>query len=494
MASIFVGRERELKLLDDLWARQDAQFLILYGRRRVGKTRLLTHWMHHSGARALYWVAEPTSAHVQLRSFSQAVYNFANPQAPAPLDFSYANWDQAWQQLAALASTQRLAFFLDEFTYLLQSDPSLAGKLQNLWDHLLSQRNLLLVISGSHLGMMKRELLSYQAPLYGRATAQLALQPMPFSALRRLFPHYTPAERVTLYAMFGGIPAYWERIDPGLSISQNIRAQLLTPNNLMQAEPLLLLQDFISEPQNYIAILGAIANDARTPKEIADLTGLSNIHVPKYLSVLAEAGFVERRIPVNEHEPSRSGRHHITDPYLRFYYRFLASRQGQLALGVQDQSLAEINRHLVDFIGTHTWEEICREWLLRSSASGGLPFLPDRVGSAWNKQAQVDVAGINWMEKTLFLGECKWSPEAMERKMLVDLVEKAGRIVPKNGQWQVYFLGFARSGWNSAARRYANTLATELPHGENWHALGLRLLSLPEVEEDLWRWTGGAEQ
>lgn len=488
MASKFVGRERELQLLDDLWARPEAQFLILYGRRRVGKTSLLTHWMQRSGVRALYWVAEPTSAHAQLRAFSQAVYNFANPQTPAPAEFSYANWEQAWQQIANLASSHRLAFFLDEFTYLLQSDPSLAGKLQNLWDHLLKERNLLLVISGSHLGMMKRELLSYQAPLYGRATAQLLLQPLPFSALRLLFPHYAPAERVALYAMFGGIPAYWERIDPGLSISQNIRAQLLTPNNLMQAEPRLLLQDFISEPQNYIAILTAIANDARTPKEIADLTGLSNLHVPKYLSVLAEAGFVERRTPVTEHEPSRSGRHHITDPYLRFYYRFLASRQGQLALGVQDLALAEISRHLVDFIGTHTWEELCREWLLRAAGAGVLPFLPDQVGSAWNKQAQLDVVGINWMEKTLILGECKWSPEAMERKVLTNLVEKAALIVPQSGQWRVFFLGFARGGWNSAARRYAETLNQQLPGGANWQTRGMRLLALEEVEDDLGRW------
>ncbi|MBM4461312.1 MAG: ATP-binding protein [Chloroflexi bacterium] len=216
MKPSFVGRETELQLLDRLWARPDATLLILYGRRRVGKTRLLTYWLRQSGGgetgqeqaarRVLYWVAEPSSARDQLRSFSQAVYNFANPQAPAPEDFTYANWQQAWQQVAALAQVERLGLLLDEFTYLLEIDPSIAGQLQNLWDQTLSRSNLFLVICGSHLGMMLRHTLSYQAPLYGRATAQLRLLPLPFGMTARYFPRFDADERVAIYAIWGGIP------------------------------------------------------------------------------------------------------------------------------------------------------------------------------------------------------------------------------------------------------------------------------------------------
>ncbi|MGB4802734.1 MAG: ATP-binding protein, partial [Anaerolineae bacterium] len=331
MNSTFLGREAELNLLDRLWARPNATLLILYGRRRVGKTRLLTYWLQQAGVddsgqpqqgrRVLYWVAEPSSALDQLRSFSQAIYNFANPQAPAPADFTYANWNQAWQQVAALAQRERLALLVDEFTYLLEIDPSIAGQLQNLWDHTLSHTNLFLVICGSHLGMMLRHTLSYQAPLYGRAAAQLRLQPLPFGMTARYFPGFDADERVAIYAIWGGIPAYWERVDVGLSLSDNIRHELLTANNLMQAEPRLLLQDFVSDPHNYVGILRAIANDARTQKEIATFTGLVQGHISQYLSILQEAGFVERRAPVTQVERSRLGRYHITDPYLRFYYR-----------------------------------------------------------------------------------------------------------------------------------------------------------------------------
>ena len=487
----FSGRDQELSLLDSLWEAPGPQFLVLYGRRRVGKTALLTNWIEKTGRRALYWVASPTSALAQLRSFSQAVYNFANPDAPVTDDFTYTSWEQAWRQAVNLARQERLALFVDEFTYLLEVTPGIAGELQNLWDHVLSKTNLLLCLSGSHLGMMRREFLSYQAPLYGRASAQIHLQPLPFGLTRQFFPRYSAIDRVAIYTMFGGIPAYWERVEPNRSVSYNIKTQLLSPNNLMQVEPRLLLQDFISEPHNYMGILTAIAHGNRTPKEIATATGLVNVHIPKYLSVLAEAGFVERRTPVTELSlSSRSGRHHITDPYLRFYFRFLESREGQLALKVQDQALAEISRHMIDFIGTHTWEELCREWVLRAGALKALPFMPDQVGSAWNKSTQIDVAGINTMEKTLILGECKWTRTPVDRPVIEkQIAEKIEKILPKGGKWQIYLLGFSRSGWTSGALAYRDEICQHPIRYENWSTAGMRLLSLDEVDEDLAEWT-----
>jgi AAA+ ATPase superfamily predicted ATPase len=486
----FLDRKRELELLDQLWNSSHAEFLILYGRRRVGKTALLSEWIQRSSQRVLYWVASPNSAATQLRSFSQAIYNFSNPGALAPDVFTYATWEQAFRQVATLTEKERLALFIDEFTYLLEVTSGIAGQLQNLWDHLLNQRNLFLCLSGSHLGMMKREFLSYQAPLYGRASAQLHLQPFHFGSTPRFFPNYPAVDRVAIYAIFGGVPAYWERIDPSKNISQNIRLNLLTPNNLLQAEPRLLLQDFITEPHNYIGILSAIANGAHVSKEIASVTGLPSGHISKYLSVLTDTGFVERRIPVTEREPSRSGRYHITDPYLRFYFRFLESRQEQLALGIQEQALAEISKHMIDFIGTYTWEEICREWTLRAGAAGSLPYLPDRVGSVWMADAQVDVVGFNSMEKTLILGECKWTRTPNNRKAIASLVEeKTEKIIPKQGNWSIFFVGFSRAGWTSGALDYQEQINQQPPAGKNWKASGMLLMELEQLDQDMQRWT-----
>jgi AAA+ ATPase superfamily predicted ATPase len=489
MITEFIGRQKELALLDDLWRSERPEFLILYGRRRVGKTALLTHWMKQTGSRVLYWVASPDSALAQLRSFSQSVYNFAYPAAPAPESFTYASWEQAWQEVARLAEQGRMALFIDEFTYLLEVTPGLVGHLQHFWDQIFQKSNLFLCISGSHLGMMMREVLSYQAPLYGRSTAQMHLRPLPFGITWTAFPKYTAVDRVGLYAIFGGIPAYWQRVEPKKSVSQNIKDLLLTENNVMQSEPRLLLQDFLSDLHNYWAVLTAIANHARTPKEIFTYTGIPNVQVPKYLSVLSEAGFVERQISVTAAANSRTGRYHITDPYLRFYFRFLASREKQLAMGMRDQALAEISRHLIDFTGTHTWEELCREWAIRASAKNELPFLADEVGSAWNPQVQIDVAGINTMEKTLLLGECKWTLSPVGREVLSELIEeKIARIVPVNGFWRVYTLGFSRGGWTDQALAYQRQLERQKITGSNWELLGMRLVNLEQVDQDLERW------
>lgn len=487
----FKGRPRELAALDELWAAPEASFLVLYGRRRVGKTRLLTHWLKQSGARGFYWVAEPTSTFDQLRSFSQALYNFANPDVPAPGDFSYASWAQALQQVGSLARRERLVVIIDEFTYLLDNDPGLAGVLQNAWDHQLGESDFFLILSGSHMGMLQQHVLSYQAPLYGRATQRLHLQPFLYGATSLFFPDYTADERVALYAVFGGIPTYWERIDPSCPIIDNIRSQLLRADNLMQAEPRLLLQDFVREPNNYIAILRAIAAGGRTQKEISVYTGLAQGHVSKYTSVLREAGFVERRTPVTAGKRSRLGRYHITDPYLRFYYRFLSTRKAQFALNIEDPALMEIERQLPPFIGAHTWEEISREWVLRASAAGKLPFLADEVGGAWAHDVQVDVVAFNQSEKTIALGECKWQSQSAGKTVLQDLMAKTSAILPDQRRWRVFYLGFSRQGWTDDAR----ALATEVEAGKNgqgnWSVEGVHLLDLEQVDQDMADWQAG---
>ena len=188
----FRGRESELALIDKLWETQKATLLILYGRRRIGKTRLLTHWRSQRSDQALYWVAEPMSALDQLRSFSQALYNFSQPHAPVPMDITYSNWEQAFWHVAELTRNRRMALLIDEFTYLLDVEPNIVGVLQKAWDHWLKNSNLMLTLSGSQMGLMQKKVLSYKAPLYGRASSHLKLPPLPYGVTREFFPGYSP--------------------------------------------------------------------------------------------------------------------------------------------------------------------------------------------------------------------------------------------------------------------------------------------------------------
>ncbi|MEM7117161.1 MAG: ATP-binding protein [Chloroflexota bacterium] len=483
----FIGRESELELLDGLWTSSKARLLILYGRRRVGKTRLLTHWIKQHKEDGLYWVAEPTSALDQLRSFSRALATFADPEMPPPPDFSYATWEHALRQVALLSRTRRIALFIDEVTYLIDVNPTFVGTLQKAWDMWLSKANLFLAMSGSQMGLMQKELLSYQAPLYGRATAQVQLHPLSFSTSQQFFPQYTPTERVSLYAIFGGIPAYWERLNGQASVMENLSQQLSPSNALMYDEPRILLQDFINDPHNYVGIMRAIAHGAQMMSDICKRTGLSKGHTSKYLSILRDTGFVTRQVPVTENQAkSRRGRYFVTDPYLRFYYRFLAAYQSMLALGEQQEMLQEIERELPQFIEQNTWRELCREWLLRASARKKLPVSVKKVGGDWKRHQAIDVVGLDTDQKHVVLGTCIWDGKAIDSEPLTQLVKQTSSVVPKGDDWHVYYIGFSAHGWTEQARETAR----QISKSPDWHVAGMRLLNLDEVDADLIRWPG----
>jgi AAA+ ATPase superfamily predicted ATPase len=486
----FVGRINELAILDKLWESPDAKLLILYGRRRIGKTRLLVHWLEQRPKRAIYWVAEPSSALHQLRSFSQTIYNFNHPDAPAPRDFAYGNWEQAFGEVARLAKDERLALFIDEVTYLIEVDVSIVGTLQKVWDHSLKNTHIKLALSGSQRGLMEEEIISHKAPLYGRAAAHIELPPLPFGAINKFFPEYGWGDLVHIYSVFGGVPAYWERLDVDASVIENIRTQLLTSNTLMQEEPRLLLQDFISDTHNYVGILQGIAQGVHTQIGLSRYSGLSQGHISKYLSVLRNTGFVERQVPVTEiSRRSRRGRYFITDPYLRFYYRFLSTLQTELALGNPSESLNQIEENFPSFIEKNTWSELCREWLVGASQSGEFETPLESVGAAWHKgSSDIDVVGLNQAERRLVLGVCRWQEQPVGGTTLRDLLEQTSSFVPKKGKWIVDYLGFSASGWTIEAETLAQDVQVSGAAKSNWQSESFKLFNLEDICADLARW------
>ena len=487
----FVGRSRELEVLDNLWASQQARLLILYGRRRVGKTRLLTHWLQLQNKDGLYWVAEPASALTQLRSFSQALMIFIDPGANVPADFTFASWELAFRQLAVHAQTRRVALFIDEVTYLIDVNPDFVGILQKAWDRWLSDANLMLALAGSQMGLMRKHLLDYEAPLHGRATAQMQLPPLPYGTTKEYFPDYNAVERVKLYAMWGGVPAYWERMDPGLPIIENLRRNILPAHAWTIDESRILLQDFITDLHNYVGIMRAIADGQQAISEISERTGLTSSKASFYLSVLRDTGFVARHVPVTQlGTDSRRGRYFVTDPYLRFFYRFMSAYQSKLALGQTQQLLEIIQDELPAFINRNTWQELCREWLLLASAQGEIPIPVEEVGSEWAKSYTVDVAGISDQNRSLILGDSYWRAEPQDLRAVEELVKNTSSIVPaRSDGWSVYFVLFSSGGWTEEAQSQAGQLVSDISQRKRWRAAGIRLLDLKEVDENLVRWS-----
>lgn len=489
----FVGRSRELQVLDNLWQSERAALLILYGRRRVGKTRLLTHWLQQYDGDGFYWVAEPTSGLSQLRSFSQALMAFMDPETDVPRDFTFSTWELAFRQLALYAQNKRVAIFIDEVTYVIDVDPEFVGVLQKVWDRWLSDSNLMLALAGSQMGLMRQHLLDYDAPLYGRATSQMQLPPLPYGATHDYFPDYDAAERVTLYAMWGGVPAYWERLDADLTVVENLRRNILPAHAWMIDESRILLQDFITDLHNYVGILRAIADGQQAMSEISARTGLNSSKASFYLSVLRDTGFVVRDVPITQRDrDSRRGRYFVTDPYLRFFYRFMSASQAKLALGQMEEMLALIQEDLAPFIGDNTWQELCREWVLRASASGELPVDIDDVGSEWAKNYVVDVMAVGDDSADLVLGDCYWREEPVDAAEVNALLKKTAGAVPKSeNTWSITYIIFSAHGWTEAAQAAAAAFVGEeqSSRGKRWRVQDVRLVTLSQIDADLIQWS-----
>jgi len=453
----FHDRQREMALLDNLYARSDGQMFVLYGRRRVGKTALVVHWLESRRHPSLFWTADRTSASAQLRSLSHTIRRYLNPDQAVPTGFTYGSWEIVFDEIARLAETRRLAVVLDEFTYLIEAEPALPSILQRLWDHRLKRSNLLLILTGSHAGMIEREVLAYRSPLYNRATASLHLQPLPFGVLPDFFPDYTAEERAIVYACVGGVPQYLELFLADRPAEWNVE-QLLS-NAMMMDDAGALLRDQLGEPRNYAAVVEAIASGFTRMTEIATMAGLPHSGVGKYLSVLQRLGIVTRDVPatVSRPEQSKQGRYRITDHYLRFYYRFIAPARAALEQGLVQQAWQNIRKHLPEFVGTHIFEELCREWVLRQGDAGRLPFVPRRVGSFWGTgKPQVDVVAINEDEHAILLGECKWTAEPVRKRVVEDFIARAQQVIPfPVEQWRVTYALFSRSGFTDEARRAA---------------------------------------
>jgi AAA+ ATPase superfamily predicted ATPase len=411
----------------------------------------------------VYWVAmRGTPANLRAE-FARAVWRTLAPDAQAP---TFDSWEALFENLIALAGDRRCLVILDEFPWMSEADPSLASRLQNLWDHRLKGTNSVFVLAGSHIGMMSR-LFEYQSPLYGRFSAQLLVKPLPFETLADFMPRYNLERRISTYAVVGGIPAYLELFRDDQTLASNIKTHVMAPTGIFRHEPFFLLSDQVREPRNFISVIRAIGRGWHVLDEIATDTGLPKHQVSAYLDRLQDLRMVERRLPVtippNRRSRSHQGRYHLLDHYHRFHFRFIDPNLDLLEQGRVDQVWQKIGEQFRAFIGGTAFEEICRGWVWRQSDRGKLPFKPEHVGSHWGGGVQVDVAAVNWSERWLLLGECKWGVERTNAQLVRESAERAKRLVQKEFEgWNLHLLFFARGGFTDAARTEAKQQGIEL--------------------------------
>jgi AAA+ ATPase superfamily predicted ATPase len=454
---MFVDRKNELAFLNEILTRSHpgpAQLVLLYGRRRVGKSELLLHWAEQSGIKFVYWEAAKESATMQRAHLFARLLGVPAGSAPA-----FQSWVDLWEAAAKVLGNERQIIILDEVPYAADADPAFLSALQIAWDQHFQRSQTVIVLCGSHVRTMQT-LMSMQSPLFGRMTGQWHLQPLPFSSLAEFFPKWDADERVAVYAVAGGIPAYLNWLNPESDLENNIRKVILNPGGMFLAEPSFLLYDEVRELNHYLAVLKAIGKGAHTLDEISTQCFLPTTSANAYLATLQELYLVERRLPVTVpprlRTKSRSGRYHLSDPYFRFYFRFLAPHLDNPPVK-PDQVLISVSANLRAFVGATAFEELARQWVMRQVASGQIPFRPEAIGSHWNRKVQVDVVALNWQTHDILVGECKWGTDRVDRQVVRELIKEKTPLVvkdlPEAGVgWKVHYALFGRKGFTPAAR------------------------------------------
>ena len=453
---MFVGRVDELETLEELYAKEGFQMVVVYGRRRVGKTTLLDQFSRDK--RPLYFTAQEESSVLNLRRFSEAAYaRFGIPKSAG----AFGSWVDALEFVADQATRQQepLLFVFDEFPYAATADPSLPSALQIAIDHGLKQTNCCLVLCGSNEGFMEGKVLGSKSPLFGRRTAQIRLKPFDYEDAMHMLPSEGPEECLRYYATFGGTPYYLEQISHDLSYEQNVTKLFFRTSGLLYSEPSMLLRQELREPALYNSVLAAIAHGATVPKAIAERAGVARESVGQYLKTLLSLGIVERSVPFGESPgSSRRSLYSIADPFFAFWYRFVGPSAEAVELGAgRAVAMGVCNGQSLPTYEGAQFERVCREWVARQNREAQLPFLATSFGRWWGpdpalrEQVDIDLVAANATTRQIACGECKWRSAFDETQAIETLRHRAELI---RGGWQErYFYLFTKGDVSAGTRK-----------------------------------------
>jgi AAA+ ATPase superfamily predicted ATPase len=441
---MFLGRERELQELNNLYGQAKFQMFILYGRRRVGKTTLLKEFCKDKPA--IFYAAEQSNEKLNLEKFSATVFHHFGEKNMAP----FISWEMAFDYIVARQKDEQLILVLDEFPYLADINPGLLSILQHLIDHKLQNSKLFIILCGSYVSFMENEVLGAKSPLFGRRTSQLRLLPFNYQQSAAFLRKFAQVDKLILYSIYGGTALYLSKIDAHQDVAGNVEAAFLNPMGYLYEEPLLLLKQEVQEPGVYFALLEAIAGGAVRVHEIAAKTGEPAAKCIKYMEVLHGLGLLEKEKPYGEKESSRRTQYKLSDPMCSFWYRYVAPNKTLLETGAASLVWHRlIEPDLPDYLG-HMFERICHEYLLWKNSLGKLPFLFRNIGRWWgtdplqHKEIEIDIVAGNGKE--YLFGECKWHKEKVGLEVLSSLQERAKTFLGKR-TCKSYYVLFSKSGF-----------------------------------------------
>ena len=435
----FVDRERELSFLRSACQEDKSQLVVIYGKRRVGKTALVKEFSKDRSH--IYFLADKAPDRDQLSQLSEKVGLYF--QDDFLLSRGFGTWHDFFNYIK---SKGKFIMIFDEYPYLIESNPAIPSLFQKGWDEDLSQSGVFLILLGSSMGMMETEVLGHKSPLFGRRTGQILVEPLSFNDAKKFFPALSDDDFMHFYAILGGTPAYLLQFDPSADVWENIRRRILVPEAYLYREPEFILREELREPRNYFSILRAISMGKTRPAEIINETGFDKNMVGKYLSVLTDLKIIRREVPVTEwgFEKSKKGMYLIEDHFFRFWFHYVYPNRSFIEEGKIDYVLDRKIRPSLDRFISWSFEEICRSQVCKGLPQG---IQCNRVGRWWSKEGEIDIVGLSEDENTAVFGEAKWSVKPVGTDILDELERKAKLVGWRNSDRKDYFVLFSRSGF-----------------------------------------------
>ena len=449
---MFIGRERELNSLEKLYASDKFEFAVIYGRRRVGKTALINHFIRNK--KAIYFMGVESNDKQNLENFSKNILEYG---VGIQADTAFLSFQAALEYVFQLAEKERLILAIDEYPYVARSSRSLASTLQLLIDKYKENSKLMLILCGSSMSYMEDHVLAYKAPLYGRRTAQMKMQPFDFADACRYFKNFSDEDKALIYGIVGGTPQYLLQMDDKLSIEENIKNTFLNPTSSLFEEPENLLKQEVREPALYNAIITAIATGSARMAEISTKVGAETSVCAAYLKNLLALGLVQKETPYGE-KASRKSIYAIDDNMFRFWYRFVPENYSIISRGASEIAYKRMEPHLSDYMGK-VFEEICKQYLWKLLLKGQSPVEFGELGRWWgtdpftHSQTEIDIMGEQDINTALF-GECKWTNERVDTGVLETLA-KRGQLFHYG---KIYLVLFAKRGFTKGCVDMANRM------------------------------------
>lgn len=438
---MFVGRERELKKLNELYNGNNFECVIIYGRRRVGKTTLIQEFIKDK--KAVYFLSLETSERMNLDNFSKGILSITMENVKSSPRF--ANFTDAVETVGDLAADERIVLVIDEYPYLANSVQGISSIIQAQIDMKLKHTKLFLILCGSSMSFMENQVLGYQSPLYGRRTAQFRIEPFSYFESMRFHQNYNAYDNAVVYGITGGIPQYLAQIDDKKTLKENITDNFFEPSSYLYEEPSNLLKQELREPQTYNEIITAIATGSSRLNEISTKTGLATAVCNKYLTSLISLGIVKKERPIFD-EKSKRTIYRIKDNMFRFWYRFVPQNVSQINSGAGERVYDGIERHISHYMG-EVFEEICKQYMWKENIAERLPFYFRDAGRWWGtnpiKKSEQEIDIIAYDETQAIFCECKWTNEPVSNSILDGLIEKSMIF---NYREKYYFL-FSKSGY-----------------------------------------------